>query len=540
MQKISGNLVDIHNETIYPAEISLENGVIAEIKKTTTTLQQYILPGFIDAHVHIESSMLPPVEFARIAIGHGTVATVSDPHEIANVLGISGIQYMVANGHEAPFKFYFGASSCVPATRFETAGAELAPKEIAELLSNPEIKFLTEVMNYPAVIAKEPEMMEKIAIAKKLGKQIDGHAPLLSGNELREYIDAGITTDHEASSYSEAEEKIRLGMQILIREGSAARNFDDLYPLIERYPDKCMLCTDDLLPGDLLRGHINALVQKAVSKGINVMKVLRCACLNPIRHYRLDVGALKVGDPADFIVVNNLKEFKHRKTYVQGILAAENGQASFPFKDSSLINNFHTSMKSSKDFTVPVQKGKIKVIRAIDGQLLTDKILVEPVVEHGIVVASPSNDTLKLTVINRYKDAPPSVAFIQGFGVKKGAFASSVAHDSHNIIAIGLDDQDITDAVNAVIASKGGIAVAQNGQVELLPLPIAGLMSNKPAKEVASQLKHLEQLLKDSGCKMRSPFMTLSFMALLVIPHLKLSDLGLFDQEGFKLCPLFV
>lgn len=540
MQKISGNLVDIENESIYPAEISLENGIISEIKKTTAAPEQYILPGFIDAHVHIESSMLPPFEFARIALGHGTVATVSDPHEIANVLGIAGIQYMIENGHEAPFKFYFGASSCVPATRFETAGAELAPKEIAELLSHPEIKFLTEVMNYPAVIAREPEMMEKIAIAKKLGKQIDGHAPLLSGNDLRRYIDAGITTDHEASSYAEAEEKIRLGMKILIREGSAARNFDDLYPLLERYPDMCMLCSDDLLPGDLLKGHINALVQKAVSNGINVMKVLRCACLNPIHHYRLDVGSLKVGDSADFIVVNNLVEFKHRKTYVRAILAAENGKASFPFKNSSLINNFHTSKKSSKDFSVPVQRGKIKVIRAIDGQLLTDKILFEPVVEHGTVVASPSNDILKLTVVNRYKDVPPSVGFIQGFGVKKGAFASSVAHDSHNIIAVGLDDQDIAEAVNAVIASRGGIAVAQNGRMESLPLPIAGLMSNKPAEEVASQLKHLEQLLRDSGCKMRSPFMTLSFMALLVIPHLKLSDLGLFDQEGFKLSPLFV
>jgi len=543
---ISGNLVDVHQKKIYPVEIKVENEKIVSIT-SNLKLQpsNYILPGFIDAHVHIESSMLVPSEFAKLAVVHGTVATVSDPHEIANVCGMEGVEFMIENGKTVPFKFNFGAPSCVPATIFETAGATLDSTDVEKLLKREEIKYLSEMMNFPGVLNEDEEVMKKIAAAHRLLKPVDGHAPGLRGEQAKQYIAAGITTDHECFTKEEALDKLQNGMKILIREGSAAKNFEALIDLLNDYPNQMMFCSDDKHPDSLVLGHINQLCERAVAKGINLFKVLNAACINPVLHYKLDVGLLKEGDPADFIVVKDLEKFEVVKTYINGELVAEEGKSKIESGKPKVINNFSCSKKKVEDFQYLLNKygeeeniEQVNVIEALDGQLITNKLiknLKDVFVKKGFIESNPENDILKIVVVNRYTDSPIAKAFIKNFGLKKGAIASSVAHDSHNIVAVGVDDENICKAVNLVIEQQGGVSAVDNEKEMVLALPIAGLMSNDDGYKVAEAYTAIDKMVKEElGSTLTAPFMTLSFMALLVIPHLKLSDQGLFDGDSFS------
>jgi adenine deaminase len=536
----SGNIVDIIAGVIYPGTLEVRDGIIVNIIKETKSYDTYIIPGFVDSHVHIESSMLVPSEFARQAVVHGTVGALCDPHEIANVLGIEGVRSMIEDGDTTPFKFSFGAPSCVPATSYETSGARISVAETKTLLQDGRIGYLSEMMNFPGVIGNDSEVIAKIAAAKKQHKPIDGHAPGLRGDALKQYVAAGITTDHECCDREEALEKIGLGMKILIREGSAAKNFEALYPLIEEYPDACMFCSDDKHPDDLLKGHINLLVKRAVSKGINVMKVLRCATLNPVLHYKLDVGYLQKNQPADFVVVDNLTDFAVLKTVIDGQLVAEKGETHLLHKAPAMLNRFQTEKKNPDDFRVYIKGTRIRVIKAVENQLITNSFIEIPRVENGNAVSDINRDILKMAVINRYKNRPPALGFIKNFGLQKGAIASSVAHDSHNIIVVGVTDEAICDAVNLIIEQKGGISLVSDEFREVIALPIAGIMSDKDGIIVAEKYTHLTTLAGNLGTTLSAPYMTLSFMALLVIPQLKISDKGLFDSQSFTFVDLFV
>lgn len=532
---VSGNLIDIPQKQIYPATVTVESGKIKSITKDPDIeYDNFILPGFIDAHVHIESSMLIPSEFARLSVVHGTVATVSDPHEIANVLGIDGIRYMISNGKQVPFKFYFGASSCVPATSFETAGAVVDKNDIRELFERDGLHYLSEMMNYPGVLHGDPVVMDKIAVAKELGRPVDGHAPGLTGEEAKKYIDAGISTDHECYMLNEALDKLKYGMKILIREGSAAKNFEALHTIIPGHSDKVMFCSDDKHPNDLIVSEIDGIVKMALGMGYDLFDVLKCACINPIEHYNLDVGMLKEGDSADFIIVNNTKDFKVLATYINGIKVAENGKSLIQSVDAGIVNNFRAEKKSPEDFKLKAGCTEIRVIEALNGELITNEIYAEPKIIDGSMVSDIENDILKLAVVCRYANEKPAIAFIKNFGLKKGAIASCVAHDSHNIIAVGVTDEDIANAVNAIIDAKGGISASSEGNTEILPLPIAGIMTNEDGYLTAERYSKIDKIAKELGSTLYAPFMTLSFMALLVIPALKLSDKGLFDGAKFE------
>lgn len=536
---VSGNIVDVLNGSIFSGTVVVEDGRIARIVRDSKGHSTYILPGFVDAHVHVESSMLAPSEFARLATVHGTVATVSDPHEIANVLGLPGVEYMIENGKRVPFKFAFGASPCVPATAFETAGAVLDEETIDRLLQREDIKYLSEMMNVPGVIEGDPSVMGKIAKAKARKKPIDGHAPGLTGDALRRYVAAGISTDHETYQYDEGVDKLALGVKLLIREGSAAKNFDTLAPLMERHADRCMLCSDDKHPDDLTGGHINELVSRAVRMGIEPLTALRSACVNPVLHYGLDVGLLRVGDPADFIEVANLERFSVLRTFVNGHLVARRGEALLPHLTGALPNNFAAAGKDASQFRVSKRPGTMNVIETIGGQVITGWIRVSPAISNGNVVSDSERDILKLAVVNRYDDSPPAIGFVRNFGLKKGAIASSVAHDSHNVVVVGATDEEICRAANLVIKAKGGVAAVHDGEEAILPLPIAGLMADGDGFTVARAYSRLDHLAKQLGSLLSAPFMALSFMALLVIPRLKLSDRGLFDGESFRFVDLF-
>jgi len=538
-KKISGNIVDLFDENIFFGEIEIDQKKIVSIKKTESSIKiqtAFIIPGFIDSHVHIESSMLAPSEFAKLAVVHGTVATVSDPHEIANVCGMEGVEFMVSNGNTVPFKFHFGAPSCVPATNFETAGAVLTSEEVDTLLQKKEIKYLSEMMNFPGVLMGDKEVLKKIASAKKYNKPIDGHAPGLRGQDALNYINAGISTDHECFTEAEALEKLKYGMKILIREGSAAKNFDALINLLNEFPDEIMFCSDDKHPDSLVEGHINLLCARAIAKGIDPLKVLKAACINPALHYKMDLGLLRVNDAADFVVVEDLINFRVLQTYIDGELVAENGKSFINGNVSKPINNFNCLEQSVKDFSIKHEnENKILVIEALEGQLITNQLLVSPKIKAGEIVSDVDNDILKLVVINRYTKAPISKAFVKNFGLKQGAIASTVAHDSHNIIAVGIDDESICKAVNLVIKSKGGVSCVSSQTEMILALPIAGLMSSEDGYRVADSYIAIDKMAKNElGSTLEAPFMTLSFMALLVIPHIKLSDLGLFDGDHFK------
>lgn len=535
IQRIRGQLVAIDQQKIIPAEVQFSNGKIVAIKPVAEAPDIYLLPPFIDAHVHIESSMLVPAEFARLAVVHGTGATVSDPHEIGNVLGVKGVEYMIENGRKVPFKFYFGAPSCVPATPFETAGATISAGDIEQLFQNPEIKYLAEMMNWPGVLQQDSGVLEKIKIAQTYGRPVDGHAPGLKGEQARTYAAAGINTDHECFTAEEALDKLAAGMKILIREGSAAKNFEALADLLHKHADQMMFCSDDKHPDNLVEGHINLLAARAVAKGIDVFKVLKAACLNPVQHYDLEVGQLKPGDPADFIVVKDLKQFEVLQTYLNGQLVAENGKSLIPRVENRIINQFNASPIQANQLSLSAESKQIQVIEALDGQLITHSIKEEACIKGGKLVADPARDLLKLVVLNRYtKESKPAVAFIKGFGMKEGAIASSVAHDSHNLIAVGCSDEAISRAINLLIAEKGGVSAVQGEKEKVLALPVAGLMSADDGYAVAAAYSQIDQMAKAMGSTLASPFMTLSFMALLVIPSLKLSDKGLFNGDTFE------
>jgi adenine deaminase len=533
---ISGNIIDIVKRKIFPGSITIHEGKIESIlPEEKAKYANYILPGFIDAHIHIESSLLIPSEFARLATPHGTVATVSDPHEIANVLGPTGIHYMIENSKKVPFYFFFGAPSCVPATAFETSGALINAEDIRELFEADELPYLSEMMNYPGVLNQNPEVMAKIRVAKELRRPIDGHAPGLMGQDAERYIKSGITTDHECFKLDEALNKLKHHMKIIIREGSAAKNYEALHTLLKSHPEEVMFCSDDKHPHELAKGHINELVKRSFQeKGYDLMDVLRCASYNPVNHYHLDVGLLQIGDPADFIIVDNLQDFNVKATYIKGQMVAENGKTLIESVSAETPNAFNTEMKKVEDFKLRPRGTKLQVIEALDGQLITKKSLQPMKTEKGNVISDPSIDVLKLTVVNRYSSATPAIAFIKGFNLKEGAIASSIAHDSHNIIAVGTSDQEICDAVNALIEIKGGLAVVRKGEKEVLSLPVAGLMSPDDGFIVAERYSQIAQRAKALGSTLHDPFMTLSFMALLVIPSLKLSDKGLFDGTHFQ------
>ncbi len=537
---LEGQIVDILNKRIYKGEITIKDGKIASIIEKEHNVNTFILPGFVDAHIHIESSMLVPSEFARLAVTHGTVATVSDPHEIANVLGVKGVEFMINNGKQTPFKFNFGAPSCVPATSFESAGAIINSDDIKTLMANPDIKYLAEMMNYPGVLFDDDEVMKKIAWAKHYNKPIDGHAPGLRGDDISKYIAAGISTDHECFTYDEALEKLQKGMKVLIREGSAAKNFEALIDLLPEHFENIMFCSDDKHPDDLIVDHINRLCARAVAKQIDVFKVLQAACINPVNHYNLDVGLLNVGDAADCIVVEDLKAFKTLQTYINGELVYDKGISKIESIPFEILNNFNCDKKEISDFKFETNSKQIRVIEALEGQLVTNEVIADSLLKNGNLVSNIEKDILKMTVVNRYQNQQPAIAFIKNFGLKEGAIASSVGHDSHNIIAVGVSDETICKAVNLIIENKGGICAVSNSEQKIVSLPVAGIMSDKDGKTIGFQYAELDKMAKQLGSSLHAPYMTLSFMALLVIPSLKLSDKGLFNGSTFKFTPLEV
>ena len=532
-----GMIVDVVKGCILRGEIVVEDGKILAIREDASAPDdQFFTPGLVDAHVHVESSLLAPTEFARASVVHGTVATVSDPHEIANVLGIEGVKWMITDARRSPFKIFFGAPSCVPATPFETAGAHFGPLEVAQLLDLPDIHYLSEVMNFPAVIGGDPALKSIIEAAKQRAMPIDGHAPGVMGEALALYYQAGITTDHECVTLEEAIARAERGMFVAIREGSAARNYDALRPLLFSHPSQCFFCSDDKHPDDLVLGHINTLLRRSVAAGVDPITAIKAATLNPIRHYRLPVGLLQPGDPADFVCWNNLSDFEAKAVYIDGEPVAREGLSLLPRLEIETINRFEQYMVSAEELRLPAKEGaSLRVIEARDGQLVTGQSREKPTVREGYVMADPARDLLKIAVVNRYQPAPVAIALIRNFGLREGAIASSVAHDSHNVVAVGANDEDLRTAINAVMADRGGLAAVGQGQTLTLPLPVAGLMSDRDAAWVAERFTALNQLAHACGSPMRAPFMTLSFMALLVIPQLKLSDLGLFDAEPFAL-----
>ncbi len=540
---VSGNLCDPVARRIRPATVTVSNGRIAALTWDSIAHDSWILPGFVDAHVHVESSLVPPSEFARLAVPHGTVATVSDPHEIGNVLGVPGVEWMLADARRTPFKFCFGAPSCVPATPFDRAGAVIDAAAVAALLDRRDVGYLSEVMNYPGVVAGDRDLLAKISAAKARGKPVDGHAPQLRGPDLEAYVAAGITTDHECVELIEALEKLALGMRIQIREGSAARNFAALAGLVDSHPDRCMLCSDDKHPDTLVLGHIDDLVRRALDRGSDLFDVLQVACVNPVRHYRLPVGLLQLGDPADFLVVDDLKSLRIRAVIVDGDVAATDGVCHWPRLECDTPNAFAARPKAPADFEIRVadaDRGRsVRVIEALDGQIVTGQAVVTPRIEGGRIVPDLAADLLLIAVVDRYADRPPAVALVRHFGLTRGAIASSVAHDSHNIVAVGATAADIARAVNLVIETRGGLSAVGDGRELILPLPIAGLMSDRPGTEVAARYAELDRFAKGLGSRLAAPFMTLAFMSLLVIPALKLGPDGLFDVAAFRPVSLF-
>jgi adenine deaminase len=546
MPILQAKLVDLHQRRIYPARVTVSEGYIQRIEEVPgADFAGYLMPGFVDAHIHIESSMLPPSEFARLAVVHGTVATVSDPHEIANVLGEEGVHFMLADARRVPFTFCFGAPSCVPATSFETAGATLDTAAVTRLLAQEEIGYLAEMMNFPGVLHEDQHVLAKLAAAQALGKPIDGHAPGLRGEDAQRYFAAGISTDHECFTYEEGREKAELGVKILIREGSAARNFAALWPLLHEFPEQVMFCSDDKHPDDLIQGHINQLAARAIAQGCELFTVLRAACVHPVAHYTLPVGLLREGDPADFIEVDNLTDFRVKRTWLRGELVAEAGKTLLPHLATTTPNQLCARSKRPEEFHVRVQSSAaaVRAIEVFDGEIVTGRQLRQTLIKDGLRLASPAQDVVKIAVVNRYAEqAVPAVGFVCNTGLQSGALASSVAHDSHNIVAIGVDDESLCRAVNAIIEAGGGIsAVDESGRVKVLPLPIAGLMSTLDGYTLAADYTAIDHWVKAAlGCSLRAPFMTLSFLALPVIPALKMTDLGLFDVDDFGFVELEV
>ena len=537
---VEGVIYDPINKAQISGRLIIENGIIVKIENDNSVKGPIILPGFVDSHIHIESSMLLPVEFSRVAKMHGTIAVVADPHEIANVAGVEGINFMINNSKDAEIKFYFGAPSCVPASPFDDCYKVLDSSEIEKLLVRDDIYFLGEMMNFPGVIYSDQDVIKKIEAAKRNGKQVDGHAPGLKDDSLSKYISAGISTDHECFTLEEAKEKISKGMKVLIREGSAAKNFNTLHPLIEMYPEFTMVCTDDCHPEDLIDGHINNLVKRSLAFGYNIFDVLQVVSANPIKHYGLDLGLLQVGDYADFIVTDNLDNLNILANYIRGINILE--QKTPVLKETNKFNLGYTFTKQIdfENLKLSPKTNKIRSIEVIEGELVTKEVVYQIKTHNQSVISDIENDFLKIVVVNRYKEKQISVGFIKGFGLKKGAIAESIAHDSHHIIAVGVDDSSIFKAIEYVINKKGGVCYYDEKDVLGLPLPIYGLISDESATTVAENYKEINSKVARDGCKLKAPFMTLSFMALSVIPNLKITPKGLFDVNQFKFTDQFI
>jgi len=540
MQELTGTILDPVNRRSFPGKITFHNGIILSVHEIPgdSAEKRIIAPGFVDSHIHIESSMLVPSEFARLAVQHGTVATVSDPHEIANVCGIEGVNYMIENGKKVPLKFYFGAPSCVPATPFETSGAELTPEDLNLLLERDDILYLAEMMNWPGVLNDDPDVMAKIESALQRGKPVDGHAPGLTDDDAIKYAGAGITTDHECFTIEEARDKIKAGMTIAIREGSAAKNFEALHPLLAESPESVMFCSDDKHPDDLAVGHINQLAARSIKLGYELHDILRASSVHAVQHYGLDTGLLQEGDPADFVVLKDINSVSVRETWINGTCVYRDGNVLFDTVKASIINNFVSrnikKAELKKKTTAAGKTQEVPVIVARDGELITEKFIESLTIADGTILPDPDRDILKVVVVNRYEKSEPAVGFIKNFGIKNGAIASSVAHDSHNIIAVGSSDEHLARVINKIMDEKGGIAVSDASGVDILPLPVGGIMTNRNGKDTAESYKRLTQKAIDLGSTLNSPFMTISFMALLVIPKLKMSDKGLFDAENFE------
>ncbi|MDP2424441.1 MAG: adenine deaminase [Bacteroidales bacterium] len=537
--RISGNIIDVVSRRIFPGTIVVKDGKIQQVIPGTERYSTFLIPGLVDAHVHIESSMLVPSEFARIAVVHGTVGVVSDPHEIANVMGLPGVKFMIDNGKKVPFRFFFGAPSCVPATSFETSGTVLGINEVEEMLDWKEVFYLSEMMNFPGVLFDDTLVKAKLQAALNRHMVIDGHAPGLRGKDAEKYVGAGITTDHECYTLEEAREKASYGMKILIREGSAARNFDELLPILAEQPHMVMFCSDDKHPDELIEGHINKLVARAIQQGHDIIDVISACTLNPATHYGLDNGLLQPGDNADFIVVDSPDTMNVLETYIGGMKVAANGKTLIDPTDIIPINCFNASNVSPEDFEIEATGTKVNVIEIVDGQLVTKNSIEEATLAQGKAVSDITKDVLKMVVLNRYRPSKPAIGFVKNIGLKKGALASTVAHDSHNIIAVGSDDLSLARAIHLLIATKGGIALTDGCNDMILPLPVAGLMAIDDVHVVAEKYRKMTKEAKLLGCTLSAPYMTLSFLALLVIPELKMSDLGLFDSNKFEFIPVF-
>ncbi len=538
MKTIEGNIVDVVTRTTKKGIVYFDTK-IRKIEYDDTVLKnQYIMPGFVDAHVHIESSMLTPVEYSKVALKHGVVAAITDPHEIANVCGLDGVLFMIENAIHTPMKIFFGAPSCVPATDFETSGGKILPNDIEYLFKNSYCSHLSEMMNYPGVIFNDTSVCEKIAIAQKYGMVIDGHAPLLNGNDLQKYIDAGISTDHECTNLTEAYEKIAKGMKIMLRNSSASKDFDVLIDLIKTHPDDVMLCTDDCHPDDLYKGYINKMVKVAIDKGYNFYDVMCAATKNIVNHYNFNIGLLQQGDDADFIVLDNIDDFHIRSTYISGNEVFSNNTIQFsPFK-SEVVNNFYTNIIDERSIVAKNINKPINVIQIVPDSLLTKRIDFLPSNNAPTITSDIKTDILKVVVLNRYTESKPQVGFIKGYGLKKGSIASTVAHDSHNIIAVGVTDDAIVGVIKRIQQLKGGLVVYDGKEYRELGLPFAGLMSDKPCEIVAKEYEQLNSFAKTLGTQLNTPFMTLAFLSLLVIPELKIGDKGLFDVNQFKFIEL--
>ena len=539
MEIIEGNIIDVHTNQIYPGKIFVSNGKILKIEKSNQIYSTFISPGFIDAHVHIESSMLTPEHFSDLIISKGTLAIVNDPHEIANVMGERGVRFMIDNSRKARVKCFFGIPSCVPATPFDSAGEIISTEMTERLAATKEFVCLSEMMDIPGVLNESPEVVQKIKIAKKYHLKIDGHAPLLSGEALKKYVQAGISTDHECSNLDEALEKIDAGMKILIREGSAAKNYNALKSLIASHPDSVMFCTDDAHPDEIIRnGHIDYLVRSALKDVFDLFTVLRIASLNPVKHYNLSVGTIQVGENADFIRIRNLESFEVLEAYKDGRKVYEKGENLLPVTqdttDFSELNRFFQHKIDVSDLRKEVVSKQNLCIEVTDGEIITSKSFFDS--ESGSNFESDiDRDILKIVYLNRYSlDKKPQVSWIKGIGLKEGAFATSIAHDSHNILAVGCSDSDIQEVINRLIENKGGLVVKNASGLYMLELPIGGIMSDKNAWEVAERYEFLTMELKNTGCRLSSPFMTLAFMSLIVIPELKIGEKGLFDFKSFR------
>jgi adenine deaminase len=558
-------ILDVISDTIYPARITIEDGIYKEItpitvnEKSLVDVRGLMIPGFIDSHIHIESSMVSPAQFAKIAVRHGTTGVVCDPHEIANVLGIEGIEEMIDNANQVPFNFFFTAPSCVPATSFETSGAILDSSDIDYLLQKDEIVALGEMMNFPGVINGDEEVLKKLELARKYGKPIDGHAPLVSRQDLDKYLAQGISTDHECSNIFEALEKKIKGMKIMVRDGSSAMDMEGLFnidegtsllensgpmsPLFRDIFERKVysplfdfIVSDDKHPNDLIKGHLNLSIIKAVNLGIDILKAIHMVTINPAYHYNLNCGAIVEGAQADYIIVDSIYDCNVLKTYIGGECVFDGENVLFDTPEFEFKNTINASKKTASDFDIYYDgdECEVNVIECFDGDLLTKKTTARLFVEDGIVQPDIFQDVLKISVVERYGGNTVSNAFIKGFGLKKGAIASSVAHDSHNIIVVGYNSEMMAQAVNQVIDDMGGISVVSEDFSDSLPLPIAGLMSDKDVYDVAEKLGILHNMTKALGCQLEAPFMTMAFMALLVIPSIKISDKGLFDGDNFE------